>query len=175
VLVARKHAASTVVVALAIACGAIGLLAEAGRSKAAPAGVIECTRAVMVDGFLRCDEEAPHDVALLCEGGGLRSSEALEAGDAVDTERLCAHDEVLRGRAEHGWTRMDPGDLKLLAQPVDVNHASAEELASLPGVGPAVAGRIVEGRPYETVDDLQRVSGIGPVKLERLRTRARVD
>lgn len=164
-----------IVLATAIASGAIGLLAEGGRSKATPAGVIECTRAVMVDGLLRCDEEAPHQVASLCVGEGPRSDAVIEAGDAIDTSKLCVHEKVQRGRAEHGWTRMNPEDLEVLAQPVDVNHASAEELASLPGVGPAIAGRIVEGRPYETVDDLERVKGIGPVRLQRLRTRARVD
>jgi DNA uptake protein ComE-like DNA-binding protein len=129
----------------------------------------------MVDGLLRCDDEAPREVAALCEGEGPRSQAPIEAGDALDTSKLCVHQEVARGRAKHGWTRMDPQDLKVLAQPVDVNHASAEELTSLPGVGPVIARRIVEGRPYDSVDALERVKGIGPVRLERLRARARID
>jgi competence ComEA-like helix-hairpin-helix protein len=56
---------------------------------------------------------------------------------------------------------------------VDVNTAGAAELERLPGIGPALAQRIVEWRaangPFRAVDDLQRVPGIGAAKLERLR------
>jgi len=63
-------------------------------------------------------------------------------------------------------------------RPVDINRADAEELESLPGIGPALAGRIVASRrqkgPFRSVDDLERVSGIGPVLLDRLRPLVRV-
>jgi competence protein ComEA len=56
---------------------------------------------------------------------------------------------------------------------INVNTASAEQLEALPGVGPATAAAIVEEResngPFTTIDDLDRVSGIGPAKLEQLR------
>ncbi len=52
---------------------------------------------------------------------------------------------------------------------VSVNSASAEQLQSLPGVGPAIAQRILEHRPYSRVDDLLQVPGIGPSTLQRLR------
>ncbi len=48
---------------------------------------------------------------------------------------------------------------------IDINAATPEELEELDGVGPVIAGRIVEERPFESVDDLERVSGIGPVTL----------
>ncbi len=61
---------------------------------------------------------------------------------------------------------------------VDLNRAGPLELESLPGIGPALAERIIRDRgeagPYRTVDDLLRVSGIGPVVLERIRPRVRV-
>ncbi len=56
---------------------------------------------------------------------------------------------------------------------VDLNSASTVELALLPRVGPTLAGRIVASRgsdgPFRSVDDLERVTGIGPVTLQRLR------
>jgi len=56
---------------------------------------------------------------------------------------------------------------------VDVNTASAVELEALPGVGPATATAIVAERdrngPFLSVDDLDRVPGIGPTKIEALR------
>jgi competence ComEA-like helix-hairpin-helix protein len=62
--------------------------------------------------------------------------------------------------------------------PVDVNTAGIEELLTLPGIGPATARHILDDRaqrgPYQTVDDLLRVKGIGPKKLARLRAHVRV-
>ena len=55
---------------------------------------------------------------------------------------------------------------------VDANTASAEELDTVPGIGPAIAGRIVAYRtqngPFGSVADLEAVRGIGPRTLERM-------
>jgi len=55
---------------------------------------------------------------------------------------------------------------------VDVNRAGSEELQSLPGIGPALAQRIMDNRrregPFRTADDLLRVPGIGPATLQRI-------
>lgn len=57
--------------------------------------------------------------------------------------------------------------------PIDVNTAAPDELLGLPGVGPATAAAIVDERerngPFEVVDDLIRVRGIGPAKLDAVR------
>jgi beta-lactamase superfamily II metal-dependent hydrolase len=52
---------------------------------------------------------------------------------------------------------------------INVNTASQKELESLPGVGLVIARRIIEGRPYRSVDDLLRVKGIGAKRLEEIR------
>lgn len=56
---------------------------------------------------------------------------------------------------------------------VDVNEAEWPELAQLPGVGPTIAQRIIESRhaegDYRTLDQLERVHGLGPRKLEGMR------
>lgn len=56
---------------------------------------------------------------------------------------------------------------------INVNTAPAEELQNLPGIGPALAARIVAFReangPFARVDDLVRVSGIGPKTLDGFR------
>lgn len=61
---------------------------------------------------------------------------------------------------------------------VDINTADAATLETLPGVGPSTAAKIVADReangPFASVDDLQRVAGIGPKKLESLRDMASV-
>ncbi|HUE96978.1 MAG TPA: helix-hairpin-helix domain-containing protein, partial [Longimicrobiaceae bacterium] len=55
---------------------------------------------------------------------------------------------------------------------IDPNIAPAEQLDRLPGVGPAIADRIVEHRrangPFRSLDELGQVRGIGPAGLERI-------
>ncbi|MDX2381971.1 MAG: helix-hairpin-helix domain-containing protein [Acidimicrobiia bacterium] len=64
------------------------------------------------------------------------------------------------------------GSAPLAAGPVDLNRATIAELDALPGIGPATASVIVTDRemngPFLTVDELTRVRGIGPAKLEAL-------
>ena len=59
------------------------------------------------------------------------------------------------------------------SSPLDLNRATREELEGLPGIGPALASRILESRtqegPFLAPEDLTRVSGIGPATLRRLR------
>ena len=57
--------------------------------------------------------------------------------------------------------------------PLDLNHATAQELTTLPGIGEVLAQRIVDYReahgPFRSVDELIAVEGIGEGKLEKLR------
>jgi competence ComEA-like helix-hairpin-helix protein len=52
---------------------------------------------------------------------------------------------------------------------VNLNTASKKELQSIKGIGPVLAKRIIAGRPYRTLDDLLKVKGISPKKLEIIR------
>jgi competence protein ComEA len=64
------------------------------------------------------------------------------------------------------------------AAPVDLNTATAEELGTLDGVGPATARKIMEYRRqhggFGTVDELDQVPGIGEKRLAALRPHVRV-
>ena len=51
--------------------------------------------------------------------------------------------------------------------PIDLNTASASELRALPRVGPAMAARIIEARPFARVDDVLEVRGIGPATFDQ--------
>ena len=57
--------------------------------------------------------------------------------------------------------------------PVDINTAAQEALESLPGIGPVLAQRIIAYRetngPFATVEDLQKVEGVGADTFEKLR------
>lgn len=52
--------------------------------------------------------------------------------------------------------------------PVDLNTASEKELDALPGVGPATAKKIIDHRPYGSVNDLAK-SGISQKEVEQLK------
>jgi competence protein ComEA len=55
---------------------------------------------------------------------------------------------------------------------IEVNTATEVQLNALPGIGPALAARIATDRatrgPFESVEDLARVHGIGPRLIERI-------
>jgi competence protein ComEA len=58
-------------------------------------------------------------------------------------------------------------------KPIDINRATPKELQQLPGVGPAMAERILqyrkENQGFASVADLNNVSGIGPKKFEKIK------
>jgi competence protein ComEA len=62
--------------------------------------------------------------------------------------------------------------------PINLNSATAEQLDTLDGVGPATVQKILEYRTqhggFASVDDLAQVSGIGPKKLEALKAQVTV-
>lgn len=62
--------------------------------------------------------------------------------------------------------------------PININRATAGELDTLPGIGPVLASRIIEYRktngPFITIEDLQKVSGIGSAKFAQFKSKVRV-
>jgi len=61
---------------------------------------------------------------------------------------------------------------------VNINSATLDQLDSLPGIGPALAQRIVDYReqhgPFHSIEELMKVSGIGPKKFAQLQSRITV-
>lgn len=54
------------------------------------------------------------------------------------------------------------------ASPVDLNTASDKELEAIPGIGRATAKKIVDHRPYQSVDDLAK-AGVGAKQIDQIR------
>jgi competence protein ComEA len=85
-----------------------------------------------------------------------------------------------RPRPEEPRARQSAGNVASAAAPerpaiIDIDRASAEELDELPGIGPALASRIIQDReangPFGSMEALEEVRGIGPALASKLATR----
>jgi competence ComEA-like helix-hairpin-helix protein len=84
---------------------------------------------------------------------------------------------LILGGAALGWTayqhrQLPGGESAINDYVIDLNQANHAELLQLPGVGDSLASRIEAYRkshgPFESVQELRKVRGIGPVTLTRL-------
>ena len=115
--------------------------------------------------------------------GMLLKVPALKAGGGKKTAQRVAGGASGNAADAYGKNAADKrGASKVSAQGsagrVRINSASASELQSLPGVGPALAQRIIAERSrgrFASAEDLLRVSGIGKAKLEKMRAYVEVD
>ena len=84
-----------------------------------------------------------------------------------------------RGVAVETETEVPQADIQPDLSPLDLNSAAVEELAELPGIGEELARRIVayrtENGPFETVEEIMKVSGIGEGRFAALEGRIIVD
>ncbi|MEW6660128.1 MAG: helix-hairpin-helix domain-containing protein [Thermodesulfobacteriota bacterium] len=104
---------------------------------------------------------------VLAQAGG-----AGTAGD--DNPKLPSGSRVeISSEGQPHLTRMSGPQLLTLGLALDINQATAADLDALPGIGPALARRIIEYRqahgPFKKIDDLEQVSGIGPKKLAQIK------
>ena len=67
---------------------------------------------------------------------------------------------------------------KVASGPININRATAGQLDALDGIGPVIAQRIVEYRKingsFLTIEDLQKVSGIGAAKFAQIKAKVRI-
>ena len=105
--------------------------------------------------------------------GGVNLARILSDGERVEVGSAAP----VEGSAAGGAARAVP-EAGGPSAPFDLNTATAEQLDTLPGIGPVTAGKILTWRSehgrFSVVDELGEVSGIGPKTLEELRPHVRV-
>ena len=165
--------------------------APGGPSAGAGSVVVHVTGAVIRPGVVTLGEGSRVNDAIGAAGGvspdadtqQLNLARVLTDGEQIRVPRI---GEVLPDPAPQPGAAVTPGTGTAPGKPaagsasgmVNINTASASDLEKLPGIGPALAQRIVEYRdshgPFASVDALTDVPGIGKAKLEALREQATV-
>ncbi len=92
------------------------------------------------------------------KGLGKARIDALK--DLVTTDAPAAKAGTAKAKATRGATTKDMPKPKAGQKVVNLNTASKEELEDLPGIGPVLSDRIIEGRPFKTIEDVMKVKGI---------------
>ena len=151
------------------------------RVRHAPKGqsgeaVVYVAGAVRRPGLYRLGSGSRADDGVRAAGGMLETADATGINLA---ERISDGEELLvpllgapstRASARRA-THRRKSKLSVDPIPVDINSASADALAALPGIGKTLAQRIVEVRErdgqFATLDDLLDVAGMTPARLER--------
>ena len=146
----RNTGAIAAILVLMLACVAAGYFW--GRATVSPGGA-----ATVVT-----ERGAPNQEAALTSPEKALAAERLEQPEAEEMEEPAEREASSARAAEEDGL-------------VDINAASSEELETLPGIGPKLAGRIVayreENGPFTTPEELCEVSGIGEKVLEKIRAR----
>ncbi|MCK4936863.1 MAG: helix-hairpin-helix domain-containing protein [Elusimicrobiales bacterium] len=102
-------------------------------------------------------------------GKGRKTPRGISEEKMLETLRKVEKSTILKQTKIKTESNSEKIKVKDFHQLVTINTATREELEGIKGIGPVIAGRIIAGRPYERVDELIRVKGIGPKKLKRLR------
>ncbi len=84
-------------------------------------------------------------------------------------ERVAELLDILRRERPESFGKALGGRIRAAERRVNINTAGVEELRNLPGIGERLAEGIVAGRPFEAVDDLACVPGIGAKRLAGVR------
>ncbi len=147
------------------------LRVPAKAAAAAKLLVIDVAGAVRRPGLYRLRSGSRIDDAIAAAGGATAKAQL----DAVNLAAPLADGEqvVVPGRGVAGAAAAAPAAGSSPSAPLDLNTATAEQLDTLPGIGPVTAQKILDYRqahgPFRSVAELEGVRGIGAGRLAQLK------
>ncbi len=143
-----------------------------------PAIVVDVVGKVRHPGVYRLSGAARVDDALRAAGGALAGVDLSGVNLArrlTDGEQVAVGVPGVSPTPAVAGTSTMPASSTGAGGAVDLNTATLEQLDALPGVGPVLAQHILDWRAahgrFDSIDQLQEVSGIGPSKFAALRSR----
>ena len=109
--------------------------------------------------------------AIKAAGGALKGVDTSE----INLARVLVDGEQIYVGYVSKLSATNPKSTKKFTGTININRATKPEFDSLAGIGPVIAARIVTYRnqngPFMAVEDLLKVSGVGPKTLEKIRSR----
>jgi len=156
-----------------------GSAQEPAKSKARPApaarGMVELNSATAEE-LAQLPGVGEATARKIIAGRPYRSIDDLvPAGVPLRTvERMKPHIAIRPPATKVETTRTPAAAAAPAHKSVDLNTADLGALETLPGIGPATAKAIVAGRPYSSIDDLERVKGLGRSKIGAIRDLVKV-
>ena len=109
--------------------------------------------------------------AIKAAGGALKGVDTSE----INLARVLVDGEQIYVGYVSKLSATNPKSTKKFTGIININRATKSEFDSLAGIGPVIAGRIVTYRnqngPFMAIEDLLKVSGVGPKTLEKIRSR----
>ena len=124
-----------------------------------------------------CTATQPSDQEIRQRAADAAQQARLSAARAAQQARVALEQarrtskNVVAG-ARQGWAEGKP---VTAAEPLDLNSASETNLKRLPGISPATARRIVNGRPYSSVEDLRKKRIVSAARFDRIRDQITVN
>jgi competence protein ComEA len=141
--------------------------------------IVDVSGAVRKPGVYRLSAGSRVEDALRRAGGATHKADLTQVNRAAkleDGRQILVPVRAPAGEAAAAAAGAAPG--AALAAPLNLNTATAEQLDTLDGVGPATTQKILDYRKahngFGSVDELDQVPGIGPKRLAALRDHLRV-
>ncbi|HTP06278.1 MAG TPA: helix-hairpin-helix domain-containing protein [Nitrospirota bacterium] len=95
--------------------------------------------------------------------GAAAAAPAVMPSAAEMSEKASSETKAATEKAQKTKSKLAPGQL------VNINTATKEELDALPGIGPTKAQAIIDGRPYNTTEDIMKVKGIKQKTYDKIK------